>query len=256
MVKKNSPTDQSKPNENSEFKDEINKTSDNKILDQFNSPLFLELQNPVSLEIFTLLLIYRELSMTQITIYIQKSKPTVFRHLKKMLELGLVRESREQQKKRGDLPIKFFTADLSALQRIPNVTPAQTQQFDPQNKLKFFEAMRDLTITTSQFSRSMLQRFEDFFIHLDSKPGGPFQTFMESMETMDLNDPKKLPPMSLNLNLLSANQYQKYLVAYKEFMIKIMGELIEEEKANPNAIKPYLMLYSVLPITQIFGKRK
>ena len=61
------------------------------------------------------------------------------------------------------------------------------------------------------------------------------------------------PRLTLTMSLLSENQYQKYLTAYKKFITEITTELITDEKEHPNAIKPYLMLYSILPITEILG---
>lgn len=240
--KKSSKKIESESSKSSDIPVSQPKTTQEELIAQYNSPIMTEMQNLVSFEIFILLLIYRELSMAQITTYIHKSKPTVFRHLQKLVDLGVVRETREE-KVRSDVPAKIYTADVSKFLEIPNITPDQLMQMDPLNKMKYYESIRKIVISTSQFGRSALERFETFYANLDSTPFGPLQQFMDAQR------------LTLTFNLLSESQYKKYIVAYQKFMIGFMGELIEDEKENPNALKPYLMLYSILPMTDIFGKK-
>ncbi|MFX0210901.1 MAG: ArsR/SmtB family transcription factor [Candidatus Hodarchaeota archaeon] len=65
------------------------------------------LNSQVRHSVFFLLYIYRELSLTDLSHLLDKSKPALHRHLQKMIEAGIITESKEV-KVRGSIKAKYY----------------------------------------------------------------------------------------------------------------------------------------------------
>ncbi|MFX0123109.1 MAG: ArsR family transcriptional regulator [Candidatus Hodarchaeota archaeon] len=65
------------------------------------------LNSPVRHTIFFLLNVYQELSLTDLSQLLHKSKPALHRHIQKMIEAGIIKESKEE-KVRGSIKAKYY----------------------------------------------------------------------------------------------------------------------------------------------------
>ncbi|UCG02688.1 MAG: helix-turn-helix domain-containing protein [Candidatus Heimdallarchaeota archaeon] len=90
----------SKEKKDSEVKDKKNQGSNDFSLD-------IILNSPVRHNIFFLLNVYRELSLTDLSQLLHKSKPALHRHIQKMIEAGIIKESKEE-KVRGSIKAKYY----------------------------------------------------------------------------------------------------------------------------------------------------
>ncbi len=77
--------------------------------DQRSSDFSLDiiLNSQVRHNIFFLLNVYRELSLTDLSQLLHKSKPALHRHIQKMIEAGIIKESKEE-KVRGSIKAKYY----------------------------------------------------------------------------------------------------------------------------------------------------
>ena len=71
-------------------------------------------QNEIRLLIWGLLNIYNELSFTEIAQKLGKSKSTIHPHLHKLIDVGLVKVSK-QKKVRGSIPAKYYSMVPNAM---------------------------------------------------------------------------------------------------------------------------------------------
>ena len=62
--------------------------------------------NPIRSSIITLLIMYRELSYTELSKKLGRSKSTIHPHLKKLEDIGVIRVSKEEH--RGGTPAKYY----------------------------------------------------------------------------------------------------------------------------------------------------
>lgn len=198
------------------------------------------LKDNTDLEIFTLLLMYQEQSLTQLTNSINKSKPTLSRHMQKLVSCGLV-DVREE-KVRG-VKAKYFSLNLAKLQSLPNIShedlKSASHNEEYYNILKNF---LDTLKSTAFLGQKMLGNFVSGLDQLDWTPKVLSQFFGSKM-------------LSLSFNVLSEAQFQRYLTITQEFTIKLKSALIEEEIKDPHAINPYFIFHAALPNNMYLMKK-
>ena len=83
-----------------------------------------------------MLIIYRELSILELSKRIGKAKSTIYEHLKKMINSGFVKESREE-KARSNIYKKFYTwvekdtAEKEIRELVKECVSKDSQNFNP-----------------------------------------------------------------------------------------------------------------------------
>ncbi len=206
--------------------------------DTITQKLMEILKEPVSLHLMMLLIVHRELSLSQMTDAIKKSKPTVHRRLQAMIDCGLVIESREEHV-RGNIPAKFYRVDETVIGKIPGFTKEQIDAMDTTQKATFYQDIRDAVKSTIIFSTSALDAFRE---HLDGLD--PRTELVAYFDQMDFH---------MNMNLLTENQYQRWMELYRDFGMKFMQMIVETQAKEPGAEKTRLNLMAMLPAKRIFG---
>ncbi len=196
------------------------------------------LKEPVSLHLMMLLIVHRELSLSQMTDAIKKSKPTVHRRLQAMIDCGIVVESREEHV-RGNIPAKFYRIDETVIGKIPGFSKEQIDAMDTTQKANFYQDIRDAVKSTIIFSTSALDTFRNYLDGLDPR--------IELVAYFDHLD------FYLNMSLLTENQYKQWMDLYRDFMMKIVQMIQETQASEAGAEKTYLNLSAMLPVKRFFG---
>jgi DNA-binding transcriptional regulator GbsR (MarR family) len=212
-------------------------------LSQFDIKIFQKMEiinDPITFEILALLLMYRELSLGELTRKVGKSKSTVFRHLQKLIHAGFAQESREQ-KIRGSINAKFYQA--------------RPQEFAPNLRLTP-ENLATLSIQQRQMIYVEICRATNSSIHFFKKALDSTQKYLESISLEEIPTYILSPDISLNMSFFTEREYQKYLELYRKFMMEFIGYAQQEEKENPNQIRPHVMIFGLVPLIKIFETLK
>ncbi len=196
------------------------------------------MKDSVSLHIMMLLIVYRELSLSQLTDAVKKSKPTVHRRLQAMIECGLVKETREEHV-RGNILAKYYRIDETVISKVPNFTKEQIDAMDTTQKLVFFENIRDAIKSTIVFSINTLNEFLGYLNGLD-----PQSELIPYFNQVDF---------SMNMSVLTANQFKRWLELYQEFVLKFLQMINETKTSEAGVEKTHLYITAMLPIRRIFG---
>lgn len=196
------------------------------------------LKEPVSLHLMMLLIVHRELSLSQMTDAIGKSKPTVHRRLQAMIDCGLVVESREEHV-RGNIPAKFYRVDETAIGKAPGFSKEQIDAMNIAQKAAFYQDIRDAVKSTIIFSTSSLDAFSNYLDGLD-----PRTEIVAYFDQLDFY---------MNMSLLTENQYKRWMELYRDFIMKIVQMVQETQASEAGAEKTYLNLSAMLPVKRFFG---
>lgn len=215
-----------------------NKKADTAIDEGTRNVLMDMMKEPISLHIMMLLIVYRELSLSQMTNAVKKSKPTVHRRLQAMIECGLVMEAREE-KVRGHIPAKYYRIDETVISKMPNFTKEQIDAMDVKQKINFYQNIRDAVKSTIIFSKNTLDEFLSYLNGLN-----PQSELIPYFNQMDF---------ALNMSLLSEKQYKRWMELYQEFVLKFMQMINETKESEPMVKRTHLFITAVLPIKRIFG---
>jgi DNA-binding transcriptional ArsR family regulator len=195
------------------------------------------LQDPITFKIFLLLLTYNELSLVELTQKVGKSKPTVFRHLQKLIEANYVIESREE-KVRGSILAKYYRPKLDNFSPSHAMAPDQLQLLPTSEKIRFYREICQATNVTINFIKSALDELQ---LYLENKPAEEIPNFVLA------------PDISLSLNVLSEKAYQKWLEIYQKAMMEFY-QTMQPELMNPDTEKPYALMLGILPMKNIYNQ--
>lgn len=195
-------------------------------------------ENETSFEIIMLLITYRELSLTQLTDKIGKSKPTIHRYLQRLQKSDIVKETREK-KVRGNIYAKYYSANIKKLQELPYISQEEYTKLNSEQKIEVYKVVIEFLKPTISFLKNSLEKLHSFLDNLASATNETIQQFMAPQD------------LHLTMNFFNEVQYQKYLQLLIDFKQKMLKMLVEEEKKNPGATKPYLVFDSIIPFKKI-----
>ncbi len=193
-------------------------------------------------EVLLLLIIYEELSLRQIAELTGKSKPTAFRNVQKLLEAGLIYESKEE-KVRGSLNAKFYKANRSQMLRLPNFSLEMIKSLSDEQKLEFFSIIKFALQSTIDMSFRMMDYVMQY---LNAKKQDEIVKYIEE------------PDFTFTMNFFTEDQHAKYLELYNKAMIEFMQYVMNTEKDESyrNLPHPYLIFKGIIPMHKIFEKTK
>ncbi|UYP45909.1 hypothetical protein NEF87_002194 [Candidatus Lokiarchaeum ossiferum] len=203
--------------------------------------LFEILKNEMDLEILLLLFMHHELNLTQLAEIFHKSKATISRHLKKMVEIGIV--DFRSEKIRG-VEAKFFHADFQQFLSIKSYSIEDTKKMGKEDQgVRQLENIRDVILSLLIFGKKNLDDISDYLRNLSSGVDGELVKMFS-----------KEPPFSYTINFLTEEQYQKYKLIQQEIGMKVW-QMMQETKTN-NADKPYFVINGIFPHKSFLKKTK
>ena len=207
--------------------------------------------NEMRFHIIMLLQVYNELSLTELAEKVGRTKPTVHHHLQKMLELGVVIESREETV-RGSIPAKFYS--LSKQERnLPGVMFSWVIGTDD-SKVRFHRLnifLGALKSISHRFLTSFgLSEYYIKFIEQEADRGE------QNIDYTMLEQFHKENPSYWQYHLLSDEQFEEYEEIYDDFNNKIKTLKEKQSSSGDTNDKSHLILVTTLPIRKILDLKQ
>lgn len=202
--------------------------------------LFGILKNEMDLEILLLLFMHHELNLSQLAEMFQKSKATLSRHMKKLVEIGIVHFRAE--KIRG-VEAKYFHADFQKFISMKTYSLDDMKKLsEKESGVKQIENLRDVILSFIIFG---MKNLTDISEYLKGLTGGIDGDLVKIFS--------KAPPFSYSVNFLNEEQYQKYILIQQEFGLKIW-DMMQENTAD-DADKPYFVMNGIFPHKSFLKKQ-
>ena len=196
------------------------------------------IKDSTNFEIAMLFLMYSELNLKQLTKMISKSKSTVHRHLKKLIEHRFLKEIREEE--RGNFKTKIYSINKETWKSLTQLAAVDFQSLDDPKKAEIYRKIIDILNTNIIYVYNSLKMLQEFLQRIKESETQDILNFMESHE------------LYLNMNFLSKSEYTKYLGFLQDFNLKFVKMMTEEENKNPEAEKPYLAASCIIPLKKFF----
>ena len=108
----------------------------------------------IRFRILQLLFVYGELSLTDLTKHMNMSKPALYHHLQKMINLNAIKVSKEEQV-RGSIMAKHYCLDEETALKLQLISEKEINEIiDPKKRLKALENI----IATYRYSISLFRK--------------------------------------------------------------------------------------------------
>lgn len=219
----------------------MKKTLDKKVSDQeieSQMQYISLLKDRLKFKIMMLLLIYRELNVTQISNLLSQSKATVSRHLNDME--GVIVRHREEFKDReieGRITPKYYRIGDDFLRLI---MPLETYRSidGVEGQMRFYRELIGLLRTGVEVSKDSLDMINPMISYLESSMGD-HESAKKAFDEYVLGD----DGVALGMFLMSERQYRLFLSYQKEMMQKMMDSRSDEPKDSP---RPYMFIGSTM----------
>ena len=203
------------------------------------------LSSKVRMQILLFLNINDEMSLTQLSIAMNKSKPALHRHLKKMIELGIIEERREE-KVRGSIRAKIYglsskyeeqsrPIDREALLASTN----EEELLENLSKLiRVYRAALQQVTSTSQMADEWVKKIKK-------------QAIEGLLDLNEIKHASSRKDFRFYWEFVSEEDLDLFLQYYEEFKSKV-EELSKKNKDNEaRKEKPFTFLSLLLPIKEI-----
>ncbi|MFX0094356.1 MAG: ArsR/SmtB family transcription factor [Candidatus Hodarchaeota archaeon] len=211
-------------------------------------------QHDLRLNILMLLMIYRELSLTQISNLLGKSKSTISRHTRKLIELRLIKShTKEDEIQAGNIKRKYYAITKDFLQDedegiVPDLLKSITEPNDLLNAiLGICNAQKALFLLVQRITEISRAPFEN----LSERMLG----YSSDLETLGgvlqklFNSSKDLPDVSVAF--LNEKQFTKYL-GLKLELERGLTEIMKEDNGSE---RPYLVIGLSTPIKNLLESK-
>jgi DNA-binding transcriptional ArsR family regulator len=189
--------------------------------------IFDVLKSQIRFRIFSLLHLYPELSLSDLSIKMGKSKSTIHHHLKELIDSGLIEVSRKE-KVRGSILAKFYSLKPGYIKKLSE----KRSKSDDLRTIEFFKTYLNFAIRT-------LELYKSFFEIIEQKEDW-------NIELKDLLGQDK---GFSSLTFFSEEQFKKVVALNKEYIQKI--DEIEKEENGVKKEKPYYFFTIALPLKHI-----
>jgi predicted transcriptional regulator len=196
--------------------------------------------NPIRSIIIGLLIMYPELSFTELSKKMARSKSTIHPHLKALEEAGIILVKREER--RGGNPSKYYAYNReSALNSVVNkIDKSKGINEDIAQKIITKEKNKMIVLN------DMIQMYINFWTLLE-------ENLVDAPNVLE-NMPTILADYADTRFFLSREEYELWYEKYFNLSVEFGGYLAEESVKEPLREKPYYFFASFLPLKQIFEK--
>jgi predicted transcriptional regulator len=194
-----------------------------------NQPFFEVLESELRFRIFSLLNIYPELSFSEISRLLNKNKSTLHPHLQKLIEIGVIKVSREE-KVRGNFTRNYYSMKSDVFKEMGILDEESIDK-------SIFTVLKNWM----KFIIKMSRLYEKYFNGLELEENGikVLKEILYNQEALS------------GMYFFSVEQYKRVnrlTMDYLQKLEKIQSEIVKEEK-------PYYVLSLTIPIKQIIEKK-
>ncbi|QEE17554.1 ArsR/SmtB family transcription factor [Promethearchaeum syntrophicum] len=194
--------------------------------------IFDILQEETNLQIFFQILTHSDLSLSDFDILIDKSKPTLSRRLRKMVDAGLL--TTYDEKVRGVFA-KHYRLNLKFMEPLPHFTSSELGSLSPHEMQDIILKLKNSLISVANLFANILRNTPQSLELLGDT--------IEDQRKNLLEDPKYY----LSFYPLSEREYFKFSQLAKELEQKLNEFIKSEEKKNPDHVKNYIAIINASP---------
>lgn len=197
--------------------------------EKYKQPFFEVLESELRFRIFSLLNIYPELSFSEISRLLNKNKSTLHPHLQKLIEIGVIKVSREE-KVRGNFTRNYYSMKSDVFKEMGILDEESIDK-------SIFTVLKNWM----KFIIKMSRLYEKYFNGLELEENGikVLKEILYNQEALS------------GMYFFSVEQYKRVnrlTMDYLQKLEKIQSEIVKEEK-------PYYVLSLTIPIKQIIEKK-
>ncbi|MFX0092250.1 MAG: hypothetical protein ACFFBD_10850 [Candidatus Hodarchaeota archaeon] len=206
-------------------------------------------QHDFRLTLLMLLMVYRELSLTQISNLSKRSKTTIVRHTNKLIELGLIESyTKVNEKRAGNLKRKYFRIVKDYAQPPEDgIISDLFRSIDPEDLpntiLKVCNAQKALFFIVQSITKMSQDLYQKLVDSVSQYPSNEISLRIPLQNL--LNPPEELPDAFLYF--LSETQFQKYTNLKSEFESRLK-DIMDEDIGSE---RPYLIVDLSIPIKKL-----
>jgi len=211
------------------------------------------LDNKIRFRIFQLLFVYGELSLTELTKQMNKSKPALYHHLQKMIKLGIIQVSKEEAV-RGSIKAKHYCLAKKSTFQMQLLSDLNLSQIsNPAKRLKAFQNAIGMYKSSITLIRNKLDMIDLYIEYLEDN--------LKNKET-DSVFHNNIPQLISDFNIefqslyLTEDQYLEFTKDYSSlidmFREKIKASEAQMDERSCNLIEhPYFVTSLILPLKNI-----
>ncbi|MBD3340900.1 MAG: ArsR family transcriptional regulator [Candidatus Lokiarchaeota archaeon] len=195
------------------------------------------------LRIMLLLLIFRKLSLTQLSDLLGRTKATVIHHLKKFEKSNIINTSREESQ--GSIDAKVYELDPEFF----NLAELNIKNFQNLKKKESKEILHHILLR----DKWMLETFKNilifanqFYREIDEKYLSEDKKFMKKTQDFYFKS-----PIDYDLWFITEEGRENYLKALSQFKEQINKIINEDNKKGGLIERPYCILHLLLPLKDL-----
>ncbi|MHA1987443.1 MAG: ArsR family transcriptional regulator [Promethearchaeota archaeon] len=199
-------------------------------------------QSPIRSHIVGLLIMYPELSFTDLSKKMGRSKSTIHPHLKKLEEVGIIRVNREVH--RGGNPAKFYSYNRESARKTTVGKIDKSSGINKDNAKKIITTEKNKMVVLKGVIEMYIKFWEQMEENLDEAP--------KILETM----PSIMADYADTRFFLTKEEYELWWKKYFNLSVDFGKYLGEESIKNPDVEKPFYFFATFLPLKQIYEKTR
>ncbi|MHA2391648.1 MAG: winged helix-turn-helix domain-containing protein [Promethearchaeota archaeon] len=196
--------------------------------------------NPIRSSIITLLIMYRELSYTELSKKLGRSKSTIHPHLKKLEDIGVICVSKEEH--RGGTPAKYYAYNPESARKTVTGKINKSKGIDRKAAEQIITTEKNKMIGLKGIIDRYIKFWELLEQNIDKAP-----KILEEM-------PSIMADFADTRFFLSEEEYKLWWKKYFSLSVEFGKYLGEESAKNPTTEKPFYFFATFLPLKQIFEK--
>ena len=196
--------------------------------------------NPIRSHIIGLLQMYPELSYTELSKKMEKSKSTIHPHLQKLLDLRIIRFRTKKQL--GGNPPKYYSIDPETAKKSVIGTIDKSKGINKEVAQRIITKEKSKMIVLKGVLEMYIRFWELLEENLEEAPD-----ILEQMPTI-------LSDFSDTRFHLTKEEYELWYEKYFEKSVEFGAYLAEKRAKDPMAAKPYYFFATFLPLKQIYEK--
>jgi predicted transcriptional regulator len=198
--------------------------------------------NPIRSSVVFLLIMYHELSFTELSNKLGRSKSTIHPHLKALEEAGIIMVSREER--RGGNPSKYYRYNTLSAKSTVAGKIEKSKGIDKDIAQKIITTEKNKMVDLKGIIQMYIKFWELLEENLDQAP-----KIIENMPTI-------LADYADTRFFLTKEEYELWWKEYFALSIKFGKYLAKQSVENPNAEKPFYFFATFLPLKQVFEKTR
>jgi len=207
-----------------------------------------EWTSDIRIQIWALLIIYHELSFSQLARKIGKAKSTIHPHLQRLIELGIIEISRKEPV-RANIVAHYYTLKPGYQEKL--IVIGKVDQLEKNRKESLQIAARSFK-SGAMFNKMILEKYIELLTNLEESEN--IEELWKDHFKIDFNQ-SILERAFNNYQFLTENQWKRLQKTIFQLFVDFEKECIKERDKNPNEEKAFCFFASAIPLLNLFSSQ-